>query len=71
MIGFMDRTWCPAHGCAKAATCDRAITDEVIKKAKLWWGSSYPPITQYEDHYKLQCYEPRAKDTGGVGDEST
>ena len=44
MISYKDMTFCPFHrDCAKASTCQRPLTEEVIEKAQ----EVGLPITQF------------------------
>ena len=58
MMCYMDRTFCPFHeSCDKGDVCDRALTDEVMADAALWWGTENTPICQYSE--KPECHEPK------------
>jgi len=54
MMCYRDKTWCPFSECNKFNKCDRALTEEVLKDAKTWWGSDGVPICQYVD--KPDCF---------------
>lgn len=46
---YRDMTFCTAwRSCAKGATCERALTDEVYENARKWWGTDDPPLSVYE-----------------------
>jgi hypothetical protein len=45
---YRDMTFCTFYkDCANASTCHRPLTDEVIERAKKWWGGDDVPICQY------------------------
>jgi hypothetical protein len=54
MICYKDKTFCPFEDCINFDTCDRALSDEVILDAILWWGCSDAPVLRYND--KPECY---------------
>lgn len=57
MICYQDRAWCTYHrDCAKRGECDRPLTDEVIARAREWWGGDTPPIEVFGD--RPNCWEP-------------
>ena len=54
MICFRDKTWCKFYKeCAKP--CDRALTPEIIGKAREWWGGDGAPICMYTE--KPGCFK--------------
>jgi len=47
-MSYRDMTFCAYYkDRANASTCPRPLTDEVLAKARLWWGSENVPICQY------------------------
>ena len=62
MMGYKDRTWCADKSCSKYLSCDRAVTDQVVKDATAWWGGFDFPIVMYatDANIKLDCYSPPA-----------
>lgn len=48
MMGYKDRTWCPADistRCSRAAGCDRVFTMDTHQAATRWWGNeNYPAV---------------------------
>ncbi len=59
MICYRDRTFCPFDTCKHFETCKIALTEQVKKDAKKWWGKDNPPIAEYVD--KPNCYNERSK----------
>lgn len=57
MMCYRDRTWCPAKHCNNFDKCDRALTDAVRAKAKMWWGGENAPIAVFSEPEKLECFE--------------
>jgi len=56
MIGYGDYTFCQFYrDCKQGNSCDRALTDKVIKKAVEWWGKENAPICTFAN--KPQCWE--------------
>lgn len=53
MMCYRDMTFCDYKCCAKFAQCDRALTDEVYRKANEWMHDA--PICIYND--KPDCFE--------------
>jgi len=65
MIYFRDKTFCPYwQACTKGATCDRAITPEVIVDGTEWWGSEDFPIAMYTE--KKSCFDPVVKSSNAT-----
>ena len=64
MIGYRDRTFCDGNGgkCEAFQGCPRALTATVKADAERWWGKPDPPITQFSEPQKLECYEPPKND---------
>lgn len=51
MICYKERTFCPFYmECEAGEICADSLTDDVIKKAKLWWGNDGAPIAQFAEH---------------------
>lgn len=42
MMCYKDRTWC--NQICDNTTCDRNVTEDVIKAATLWWGGEDFPL---------------------------
>ena len=58
MIGYGDKTYCTYwKECQYGLECDRALTKEVKKAAKEWWGKRNPPICLFADKPKCFKYE--------------
>ena len=57
MMGYRDMTFCKGDGCTKFATCFRALTPAVEKRAEVWWGDKNPPFSTFADPKTLDCYE--------------
>jgi len=62
MLVYNDRTYCDREDCSNWDGCDRALTQEVVKKAIIWWGSGTyeedgkgPPIAVLMDD--PECYK--------------
>lgn len=55
MMCYRDMTFCRGDGCAKFATCPRALTPEIEAAAK----ARSLEIAQFEYPKKLGCYEPK------------
>ena len=58
---YKDTTFCDARECKHFGPCHRSLTDEVLKQAKKWFGGPNPPICQFSEPTKLQCYEPNIR----------
>ena len=62
MICYRDRRYCDYwQTCVHGKTCDRALTDDVIRHAEAWWRSfhnspGHAPIDVYAE--EPDCYEP-------------
>jgi len=55
MIGYKDKTWCPYNDCEAFSVCERALTEQIRKDAKKWWGgSNRVPIMQFAE--RPQCF---------------
>jgi hypothetical protein len=59
MICYRDRTFCPFwKDCADGKDCTRALTDEIIAAARVWWKSfsskDEAPICQFAE--KPECW---------------
>ncbi len=54
---YKDMTFCKGDGCTKFATCFRALTPAVEKRAAHWWGGDDYPISFFADPKSLDCYE--------------
>jgi hypothetical protein len=53
---YKDKTFCGFYKeCANGENCDRALTPEVEKNAKEWWGGDDAPICQFID--KPECFK--------------
>jgi len=49
MICYQDKTFCSFYMiCKHGHTCDRALTPDVIDKARKWWGGD-APIAVYDE----------------------
>jgi len=56
MISYKDRTYCIYYKeCIVGEGCPRALTPEVEKQAKEWWGSGNAPISIFAN--EPQCFE--------------
>lgn len=62
MICYKDRTFCTKRTCKHWDTCDRALTEEVQRKADEWWnaGPCGAPIATFTGTPK--CYESKYKE---------
>lgn len=57
MIHYRDMTFCEAYKvCQDGATCERALTGEVIEAANKWWGGEGAPICKFIDY--PECFIP-------------
>lgn len=65
MMCYRDMTFCDGANrtCAHFGTCNRALTESVKESARKWWGAENAPIAQFTEPQKLQCYEPKQKET--------
>lgn len=62
MICFRDMTFCPFwQDCDKAANCHRPLTDHVVERAKVWWGSDDAPIARFSE--KPDCHVQKQEET--------
>ena len=56
MICYRDMTFCSYwKECEKGLDCCRALTSEVRKGAKEWWGTDKPPICMFAT--KPSCFK--------------
>ena len=56
-MGYKDKTWCTFNTCARhGRNCDRALTDDVKREAKRWWGGDDFPISIYME--PPECFKP-------------
>ena len=61
MSCFRDMTFCPHHtACVQGKDCSRALTDEVVQSAIMWWGSDEAPIEVYLA--EPWCMEPKMEE---------
>lgn len=61
MTGYKDRTFCMARACKHFGNgCERSLTDQVVERAKKWWGGDNPPISIFVN--APECYEERKDD---------
>ena len=55
MICFRDRTFCPFYEkCGDGLACPRALTPQIIEKAKEWWCKDGAPIARFAE--KPECF---------------
>ncbi len=55
MISYRDITFCSFYKeCKNGEKCERALTEEVLKKAREWWGDKHAPIARFTN--KPDCY---------------
>lgn len=60
---YRDMTFCRGDGCQNFSTCFRALTPEVERKAKEWWGGDGAPICEWAFPTLLDCYvAPKQKE---------
>lgn len=59
MMCYKDRCFCTFYKeCNKGHTCDKALTDKVLKEAIVWWGNGdSAPIDQYTE--KPDCFKKK------------
>ena len=55
MISYRDMTFCTEDTCAKWEGCHRALTEDVLEAATVWWGSDDAPISMWGS--RPGCYE--------------
>lgn len=54
MMSYKDMTFCPFQDCDNFENCERALSEEVIQDAIVWWGDQDAPIAQFMD--KPSCF---------------
>lgn len=60
MICYKDKTFCDYYKtCADGDTCHRALTKDVRKRARKWWGRGIIPISVYAEH--PECFKEKKK----------
>lgn len=64
MIGYRDMTFCRGGGCTKFDKCSKALTEDVKANARKWWNGNNPPIAQFVNPKKLECYENKTTNGG-------
>lgn len=63
MICYKDMTFCSFYkDCKEGLTCGRALTEEVRKEAKKWFGSDDAPICQFV--HKPDCWKQPPNEQG-------
>jgi hypothetical protein len=68
LMTYKDMTFCEFYkDCEDGKTCDRALTEKVIKNAKKWWRgfNGEPPIAKFIEkpncHKGIFFYNPENK----------
>ena len=56
MICYKDKTFCTFHKeCKEGKECGRALTPEVKRVAREWWGNEKAPIAMFSE--KPNCFK--------------